>query len=61
MDDNNTNVALDVGDKVEVILDGRPTTGHIWQNFYLEGNAVLQDGEPVRKWSHELLTRIVLR
>jgi len=52
MQDNNTNVALKIGDKVQVVLAGRPTTGHVWQNFYLEGNAILQDGEPYYVRNH---------
>jgi len=44
MENNNTNIECHVDDKLEVILAGQPTTGHIWQNYYIEGNAILEDG-----------------
>jgi len=46
MADNNTNIPAVLEDKVLIQLDGKPTTGHVWTSFYLEGNAILQDGEP---------------
>jgi len=44
--DNATTQTVRVMDKVVVQLSGNPTTGYKWANYYLEGNSLLQDGEP---------------
>jgi len=44
--DNNTLNTITENDKVIVELEGNPTTGFKWDMFYLEGGAILQDGEP---------------
>eukprot|EP01125_Pyxidicula_operculata_P022530 TRINITY_DN9264_c0_g1_i1.p1 TRINITY_DN9264_c0_g1~~TRINITY_DN9264_c0_g1_i1.p1 ORF type:complete len:125 (+),score=27.71 TRINITY_DN9264_c0_g1_i1:70-444(+) len=45
-DSNNTDVKAQVNDNVIVHMRGQPTTGHRWNLFYLEGTAIIQDGEP---------------
>jgi len=44
--DNNTLNEINENDKVIIDLEGNPTTGFKWTLFYLEGGALLQDGEP---------------
>eukprot|EP01126_Amoeba_proteus_P060885 TRINITY_DN810_c0_g1_i17.p1 TRINITY_DN810_c0_g1~~TRINITY_DN810_c0_g1_i17.p1 ORF type:complete len:134 (+),score=23.13 TRINITY_DN810_c0_g1_i17:97-498(+) len=46
LSNNNTIIEVQLEDKIDVILPGRPSTGYVWTNFALEGNAILQDGEP---------------
>jgi len=44
---NNTKVSgVRKNDKILVELEGNPTTGYTWASYALEGNAILQDGEP---------------
>jgi len=46
MDGNNTIIRATMEDKIEVRLLGKPTTGYRWEEYALEGDAILQDGEP---------------
>jgi len=41
-----TKQSIHINDKVIITLYGAPSTGFKWITYYLEGNAVLQDGEP---------------
>ncbi|KAK7197061.1 inhibitor of cysteine peptidase [Novymonas esmeraldas] len=43
INDNNTSVAAQVGNKVEIHLNGNPTTGYSWTRAGFEGKESLND------------------
>lgn len=46
---------IQIGDVLEVLLDGNPTTGYIWELGKSEGPVLNQKGEP----EYQALTRLI--
>ena len=45
-EDANSTISLSVGDKLEVVLEGNPTTGYQWERVSGDEAIVMQVGEP---------------
>jgi inhibitor of cysteine peptidase len=44
-EDNDRTITMHVGDSLEVVLQGNPTTGYLWEMAPLEGKVLEQVGE----------------
>ena len=45
--DSGRSVEVQVGEKLEIILEGNPTTGYIWEQTTGDGTIVKLDGDPL--------------
>lgn len=46
-EDNGQTVAMNLVDKIEVVLPSNPSTGYQWVNMLTEGGIVVQVGDPI--------------
>ena len=48
-EDNDRTITLKVGDSLEIVLGGNPTTGYLWEMGPWDGKAMVQVGEVAYK------------